>query len=46
MYHLTQHYIEIDINKHKYLVFMVLPGIVQLFPEEIEILANKLTKQE
>ena len=28
-----------------YIVFILLPGIVEFIPEEMELLANKLTKQ-
>ena len=43
---LTQHYTEIQINNKQYFVFIVLPGVVEFIPEEIELWAKKLTKQE
>ena len=43
--HLTQHYTEIHNNNHKYLVIILFPGIVKFIPEEMTLLANKLTKQ-
>ena len=44
LYPLKQQYTEIDIHNFKYLVFIMLPGIVKFIPEEMERLKNKLAK--
>ena len=44
IFHLTQHYIKVHITNQSYFVFIVLPGILEFIPEEMELLANKLTK--
>ena len=43
IYNLTQH--DTEIPQQKKYQFFLLPGIVEFIPEEMKLLANKLTKQ-
>ena len=44
MYHFTQHYTEINMSSQKYFVFILLPGIKEFSPKEMELLAKKTDK--
>ena len=41
--HLTQYYNKNSFKQQNQFCILVLPGIVELIPEEMELLANKLT---